>query len=114
MILKLLTARLKSHPIDEDLSMGTPEKSCPDTKQGFPPGLKPAMILLALCGGWNPLLPPQRRRPVPSPQRAKIARRGPQIAGDPGLPPDWNARSERGWNPWFPRSQKRDLGHPAV
>ena len=28
--------------------------------------------------------PPQRRRPVPSPQRAKIARWGPQVAGDPG------------------------------
>ena len=25
------TARLKSHPIDEDLSTGTPVKSCPDT-----------------------------------------------------------------------------------
>jgi tRNA/rRNA methyltransferase len=26
------TARLNSHPIDEDLSMGTPVKSCPDTE----------------------------------------------------------------------------------
>jgi tRNA/rRNA methyltransferase len=26
------TARLKPHPIDEDLSMGTPVKSCPDTE----------------------------------------------------------------------------------
>ncbi len=28
----VVTARLNSHPIDEDLSMGTPVKSCPDTK----------------------------------------------------------------------------------
>ena len=26
----LFAARLNSHPIDEDLSMGTPVKSCPD------------------------------------------------------------------------------------
>jgi hypothetical protein len=29
------TARLKPHPIDEDLSMGTPVKSFPDTKWSF-------------------------------------------------------------------------------
>jgi len=28
-------ARLKPHSIDEDLSMGTPVKSCPDTKQAL-------------------------------------------------------------------------------
>ncbi len=33
-ILRLFTARLKPHPIDEDLSMGTPVKSCPDTSCG--------------------------------------------------------------------------------
>jgi len=25
-------------------------------------GLKPCVILLALCGGWNPRLPPASRR----------------------------------------------------
>ena len=30
-------------------------------------------------------LPPQRRRPVPPPQRAKITRWGPRVAGDPGF-----------------------------
>ncbi|MFY9852629.1 MAG: ribosomal protein S18-alanine N-acetyltransferase [Terracidiphilus sp.] len=29
------SARLKPHPIDEDLSMGTPVKSCPDTRQSL-------------------------------------------------------------------------------
>ena len=29
--------------------------------------------------------PPQRRRPVPPPQRAKITRWGPRVAGDPGF-----------------------------
>jgi hypothetical protein len=32
-------------------------------------------------------LPPHRRRPVPSPQRAKITRRGPRVDGDPGIHP---------------------------
>lgn len=30
------TARLNSHPNDDDLSLGTPVKSCPETKQHFP------------------------------------------------------------------------------
>jgi hypothetical protein len=32
-----------------------------------------------------PGFPPQRHGPVPTPQRATIARRGPRVAGDPGL-----------------------------
>jgi hypothetical protein len=35
LLLSLFPARLKFHPIDEDLSMGTPVKPCPDTKRVF-------------------------------------------------------------------------------
>jgi hypothetical protein len=35
LILAAFSARLNSHPIDEDLSMGTPVKSCPDTSCSF-------------------------------------------------------------------------------
>jgi phosphoenolpyruvate carboxylase len=53
-----------------------------------------AVVRLARLGGVrvegsgrDPGLPPQRQRPVPPPQEAKTASRGPRVAGDPGLMP---------------------------
>ncbi|MGD0521409.1 MAG: UDP-N-acetylmuramate dehydrogenase [Terracidiphilus sp.] len=46
-------ARLKPHSIDEDLSMGTPVKSCPDTKQGFSAACKALTYQVAAGEDWE-------------------------------------------------------------
>ena len=67
------TARLNSNPIDEDLSMGTPVKSCPDTKLEFfntflIPQLQVLLILgnLRLSGPEGPANAPSFRGLKPS------------------------------------------------
>src|ERR1035441_2104377 len=107
-----LTVRLNSHLINEDLSLHPSEqKSLPSPQQvkitcwgprvagdpesmGTPvstPSTKTCPFTPAsknrspgTPSRWGPRYPPHRRRPVPPPQRAKIARRGPRVDGDPG------------------------------
>ncbi len=76
-------------------------------------------IVEPLCGLLVPCLQSSRQMPdvgnagLSTPFGAQPPQRRRPVAGGPGHAPNSAPDERGGWGSWYPRSQKRDLGHPA-